>query len=158
MGRRDTAINIALGSVLLLTAALIFLVTVSGLWVSLFAIKHSFYLLFPGVAVPGFLTPLLLYVFWSLCYGIDHLRRKLWRGAFLCFLIIPVMVLASFSDRHSGLGLNLFPAFWLLCILSITPPKSPISSVEFFTITLIATAVIASTSVLLGSGKLPHIV
>ncbi len=153
MSRRDIAINTLLGIFLLGTALVIFLACVAAGWLGLSAIKYIASRFFPGLVVPADRLLFLIYGIFAVGYGVGHLRRKLWKNAFLCFAVIPVIVLMWFTHPFSIFGTDSFAPLWFIFILLLIPERSPIPRFEFFLASLITMAAVSLASGLVGTGE-----
>lgn len=91
MRRRNIVVNTLLGIFLLLTALMIYLAFVGAGWLGLSVIKSLTGRFLPDLVIPANLLLLLIYGISAVRYGVAHLRRKLWRNAFLCLVVIPVI-------------------------------------------------------------------
>jgi hypothetical protein len=140
MSRRETIVNTLLGTFLLIAALLIFLLLVAAAWLALSVIKLFADRFLPGVTLPTYVILSATYAALSLAYGVGHLRRKLWRNAFLCFSVVPVIALATLAHLLSPFGLNSFVSLWMVCIVLFTPEKSPVPRSEFFLSALVVSA------------------
>jgi len=157
MSRRDLVINTLLGTFLLITALLIFLLSVAAAWLALSAVKLFADRFLPGVTLPTYLIVSATCAALSLAYGVGHLRRKLWRNAFLCFSVVPVIALATLAHFPSPFGLN-FVSLWMVCIVLFTPKQSPVPRSEFFLSAFVVSAYLIVLSGFAGSGGLARII
>ncbi len=158
MSRRETVVNTLLGMVLLITAVLIFLLFVAAAWLGISAIKYLADLFLPGVVLPAFAALFAIYGVCSLAAGVRHLRRRLWRNAFLCFAVIPVIAFAYFASPFLPSGTGSFVSLWFIFIMLFTPEQSLIPRLEFFLAALVVSAFVIAASGLVGSGKVFYMV
>jgi len=155
---RYTVVNTLLGSLLLATASLIFLFFVAVAWLGISAIGYLAGLFFPGVAFPASLALFVIYGAWSLTAAVRHLRRRLWRNAFLCLTVFPVITFAWLAHPFSPIGAGNFVLLWFIFIVLFTPEESLIPRAEFFLAAFVVSAFVIAASGLAGSGELFHIV
>ena len=158
MSRRDTVVNTLLGIFLLATALIVFLAFVGAGWLGLSAIKYLAVRFLPGLVVPTDLLLLLIYGVSAVGYGVAHLRRKLWRNAFLCLVVIPVIGFVWLGHPFSIFGTDRFILIWFPAMLLLAPEHSPVPRFEFLLASLIAIVALALASGLAGTGNLVRVV
>jgi uncharacterized membrane protein YoaT (DUF817 family) len=122
-------------------------------WLGSSAINYLTSHFFPGLRIQVDLFLLLTYGVSAVGYGVAHLRRKLWRNAFLCLALVPVVVL-MWLGFSSIFGTGTFIPLWFLAILFLIPERSPVPRFEFLVACLIAIAVVVFASGLVGTGEL----
>jgi hypothetical protein len=158
MSRRDIVVNTLLGILLLGIPLAIFLAFMGAVSLALSAIKYLAGHFLPGLVLPTDLLLLLIYGVSAVACGVGHLRRKLWRNAFLCLAIIPVIILSWLGHPFSIFGGGDYVSLWMVCILLLAAERSPVPRSEFFLAALIVSAVALFASGLVGTGELAHIV
>jgi hypothetical protein len=151
MSRREIGVNTLLG-------ILLFLAFVGVGSLGLCVIEYLASRFLPSRVVPADLLLLLIYGISSAAYSVGHLRRKIWRNAFLCLAIIPVIVLISLGHPFSIFGFGGFISLWTVCILLFAPETSLVPRSEFFLAALIVSAVVVLASGIVGTAELSRIV
>jgi hypothetical protein len=158
MGRRDKVVNTLLGIFLLVTALAIFLAFVGASWLGLSVIRYLADFFFPGVVLPASLTLFAVYGACSLAAGVKHMRRRLWRNAFLCFSVLPVIAFVWLSHPSSPLGPDSFLSLWFVFMVLFTPEQSLIPRPEFFLAASVISEFVIVASGLVGSGAFAHFI
>jgi hypothetical protein len=158
LSRRDKVVNTLLGIFLLGTALIIFFAFMGAGWLGLSAIKYLAGRFLPGRVIPADLLLIFIYGLYAVGYGVAHLRRTLWRNAFLCFAVIPVIGLMWLGHPSSVFGADSFVPLWFLAIFLLIPERSPVPRFEFLLASLIAISAMVLASGLVGTGNLARIV
>jgi hypothetical protein len=151
VNRPEIAVNVFLGTILLLTFTL-------PIFLGLLFLTYAIPLL--NLAIETYLPDLdrrtvfdlVLYgllSLWPLRQGIASLRRRLWTNAFLSFAIVPMML--SLSVRHSMISDSLlFASPWWLMFYITT--DSELTRHEFMLGGFVISLTVAVNTGLLGSG------
>jgi hypothetical protein len=156
--RRDLLINTLLGVFLLAAASFVFILIVAVAWLVLSALSSVADLVLPGVVLPKYLPLFAIYGTCSVVSGVGHLHRRLWRNAFLCLAVVPLLSLIWLADPHSPFGSDNFLWLWMVLMSLFTPEKTSIPRNEFFIAASIAGAAVVVMSGLGGSGEFMRIV
>jgi hypothetical protein len=154
MSRRDIVVNTLLGIFLLVSVPMISLAFVGVAWLGLSAIRFLTGHFFPGRIISAELFLLLIYGVSAVGYGVAHLRRKLWRNAFLCLAVISVFIFMWFAHPFPIFETDTFISLWFLAIVLLIPERSPIPRFEFLLACLIPSAAVVLASGLVGTGEL----
>jgi hypothetical protein len=158
MSRRDIVINTLLGIFLLVAAAFPFLAVVGAFWLALSAIRYLAGRFIPGLVIPTDLALLLVYGISALVGGVAHLRGKLWRNAFLCLAVIPLIVLAWFAYPSSIFGAGDFFSLPFVAVVLVISDRSVVPRSEFFLSAFILSAVVMVASGLVGADELARVI
>jgi hypothetical protein len=153
MSMREAAVNLLVGTLLLLVFAVLCLALAGASGVLFYGFVAAVTHFLPGLAKAPEAIFYLLLSFWSLVSSVGHVRKHRWTTAFLSFTVIPMTASFWFAGTHSPLnqgGFSVFP--WLVLILSLT--EAAVTRFDFLMSAFIVSVCVAVNTGLLGSGHL----
>jgi len=149
---RGTALDVLIGTMLLLIFAGGVAAYALALGVSLYAINLGVTRFLPALHHHEMSAILAILVFLSLVSGVRQARKHCWRNAFLSLAIAPMILSILFANPGSAFGLN--GSWWAVCIFVIlgVPSGSPATRFRFFVIASAVCTIVAVNAGLLGAG------
>lgn len=158
MSRRETTINVLLGTFLVLVFFLPFLALMLAIYLlDLFTTRFL-----PGVAVHRDILFDVIIAGSVLVEMVDALRWSRWRNAFLSFAVLSVFIIVSTTHLWLGNSSDMFWFFFAVIYFGIMPPKlskrEDIDRLQFFLGTMTVSGLFAAETKLLGAGLLSQVV
>jgi hypothetical protein len=156
MNRRELAVNVLIGSALLLILFAVFAGGFGAIGLAFYLLNASVKHFFPALVRREDLVFYALICIWSLIKGIGHLRKRRLTNAFLSLAMIPSCASVGLADPHSPLQDNSF-FIWPLLLVMLILSDSPLTRLEFMLGGFVVSATIAVNAGLLGTGTLAQV-
>jgi hypothetical protein len=157
---RETAVNVLIGTMLLLILGAGFAVCAEAFGIALFAADLAVRHYFPAVAHAWRIELLGLISLLILIGCANQVRKRLWTNAFLSLIAVVTIILPKLltANQHPGLDgtPSRFPLAWFIFL--ILPQTTRTSRNEFIGCASIIVAAFAINSGLLSSGPLETVV
>ncbi len=158
MNRREIAVNVLIGSVLVLTFACLVAAAFGAVGLAAYATNMAVKHFLPGIARPGDIVFYGFFALLLLISGIADLRKRRWRNAFLSFAAVAMILSIFFARPESRFGLSGSLAIFVILPMLAIPADSGPTRPHFLGAASIVFFVVAINTGLLGSGALARIV
>ena len=157
MNRRETASDVLLGAILLITFAVLCLVLAGAVLLPIYAVDRAVKHFLPGLGRHWDLEFYGLLCIAAFACGLTGLWKRRWTNAFLSLATIPMMLSIPFATIRSAVRSDGPFAVWPLFLIFVVQ-YVPLTRFEFFAAALTISGCVAVNTGLLGSGVVAHFI